>query len=60
MLKPQHLRIFLSSPGDVTDERSLARHLLKDELPYDPFLRGRFTFEVVSWDDPAARIPGGR
>src|SRR5918997_4897021 len=49
-------RVFLSSPGDVADERALARHLLKDELPYDPFLRGRVAFDVVSWDDPAAPI----
>ena len=51
------LRVFLSSPGDVTDERALARHLLKDELPYEAFLRGRVMFEPVSWDDPAAPVP---
>src|SRR3954447_17345181 len=50
-------RVFLSSPGDVTDERALARHLLKDELPYEAFLRGRVMFEPVSWDDPAAPVP---
>jgi hypothetical protein len=54
---PQHLRVFLASPDDVADERALVRHLLKDELPYDPFLRGRVTFDVVSWDDPAAPTP---
>ena len=54
---PQHLRVFLASPGDVADERALARHLLKDELPYDPLLRGRVTFDVVSWDDPATPTP---
>jgi hypothetical protein len=54
---PQHLRVFLSSPGDVADERGLARRVLKDELPYDPLLQGRVTFEVISWDDPTARIP---
>jgi hypothetical protein len=54
---PQHLRVFLASPGDVADERALMRRLLKDELPYDPFLRGRVTFDVVSWDDPAAPTP---
>ena len=57
MPAPQHLRVFLASPGDVADERALARHLLKDEIPYDPFLRGRVTFDVVSWDDPAAPTP---
>src|SRR3954468_10402985 len=54
---PKHLRVFLASPGDVADERALARRLLKDELPYDPFLRGRVTFDVVSWDDPVAPTP---
>src|SRR5262245_20378039 len=51
------IRVFLSSPGDVAYERSLARDLLKDELPYDPLLLRGFTFDVVSWDDPAAPIP---
>src|SRR3954466_14295209 len=55
--QPQHIRIFLSSPGDVAEERELARRLIKDELPYDPFLRDHFTFDVVSWDDPAAPNP---
>src|SRR4051812_12032466 len=51
------LRVFLSSPGDVTDERALARRLLKEELPYRRFLRNRVDFDVVSWDNPVARIP---
>jgi len=33
---PLRLRIFLSSPGDVVDERNLARGFLKNELPSDP------------------------
>jgi hypothetical protein len=53
--QPLHIRVFLSSPGDVADERALARRLLKEELPYDRLLRGRVTFEVVSWDDPAGK-----
>ena len=51
------LRVFLSSPGDVADERNLARQLLKERLPYDPLLRGRIGFEVVSWDDPDSATP---
>ncbi len=58
--QPQQIRVFLSSPGDVADERALARRLLREELPYDPFLRGRVSFDVVSWDDPAAPIPADR
>ena len=57
MSGPLHLKIFLSSPGDVAEERELARHLIKDELPYDPLLRGKVTFDVFSWDDPAAGVP---
>jgi WD40 repeat protein len=51
------LRIFISSPGDVADERNLARAVIKDELPYLPAFRGRVTFEVIAWDDPAAKVP---
>jgi hypothetical protein len=57
MPAPQHLRVFISSPGDVADERNLARRLLKDELPFDPFLRSKLTLDPVSWDDPAAPTP---
>jgi hypothetical protein len=54
---PPHLRVFLSSPGDVADERGLARRLLKEELAYERQFRDRVTFDVVSWDDPAAPTP---
>lgn len=51
---PRHFRIFLSSPSDVWEERSLARKLIQEKLPYRPFLHDRITFDVVSWDDPHA------
>ncbi len=52
------LHVFLSSPGDVPEERALVLQLLKAELPYDPLLRDRsVTFDVVSWDDPASPTP---
>src|SRR5262249_439167 len=50
----RHIRIFLSSPGDVAVEREAARTLIKDALPVDAFLRDKATFELVSWDDPHA------
>ncbi len=53
----EQFRIFLSSPGDVHKERDIARELIKDALPYTPFIRERATFDVVSWDDPKAK-PG--
>ena len=51
-----HLKVFLSSPGDVADERQAIVRLIKDELPYDPLLRGRVTFDVLAWDDRAQRV----
>ena len=54
--RPQHLRVFLASPGDVADERALALRVLED-LQYDPLLRGRITLETVAWDKPGAGTP---
>ena len=42
------LRIFLSSPGDVAEERELARQLI-DELPKLTWLRGRVALELIAW-----------
>lgn len=53
---PLQLRVFLSSPGDVTDERALARKIL-DYLPKERPFRGRLLIEEVSWDDPGAPTP---
>lgn len=51
-----HVRVFLASPGDVTQERGLALGAL-EQLPYDPLLRGRVTVEAVAWDKPGAGTP---
>ncbi|HMI93169.1 MAG TPA: hypothetical protein VK509_17480, partial [Polyangiales bacterium] len=53
---PLHLRIFLSSPGDVAEERAVGRSLLA-ELPRRPWARGRITIETIAWDDPLASTP---
>ncbi len=53
---PLQLRVFLSSPGDVTDERALACKVL-DYLPKERPFRGRLLIEEVSWDDPGAPAP---
>ena len=57
MTMPRSIRVFLSSPGDVSEERILARMIIKEELPVDPFLRGRVALEIVSWDDPFSPTP---
>jgi hypothetical protein len=57
MTTPRPIRVFLSSPGDVSKERDLARKIIKEELSVDPFLRGRVALEIVSWDDPFSPTP---
>lgn len=51
MNSARRLRVFLASPGDVGEERALARQVLA-ELPYDRFVGWRVVFEVVAWDQP--------
>jgi hypothetical protein len=53
---PQHLRVFLASPGDVTQERALALQVL-EELQYEPLLRSKVTVETVAWDKSGAGAP---
>ena len=57
MSGPLHLKIFISSPGDVQDERNLARQLIKDEPPVDGSLLGKISLLPFSWDDPHAGVP---
>jgi Uncharacterized conserved protein len=50
------VRIFISSPGDVTEERAMARALIDAELPKDPAFCERLQLRSIAWDDPAAQI----
>jgi hypothetical protein len=50
------VRIFLSSPGDVADERKIARELIERELQKHPSYR-ELKLVVIAWDDPDARVP---
>jgi hypothetical protein len=52
-----HLRFFLSSPGDVADEREFAQQVIEQELPKDPLLGGELTCQVVRYDDAVAPSP---
>lgn len=53
---PLHLRVFLSSPGDVAEERRIASDIL-EQYQDRPHARGKVTIEVVAWDDPDAPTP---
>lgn len=50
------LKIFLSSPGDVANERNAARQVM-EELSRGPLLKGRVAIDVIAWDDRAAPAP---
>ncbi|MEA3278293.1 MAG: SUMF1/EgtB/PvdO family nonheme iron enzyme [Pseudomonadota bacterium] len=45
------MSIFLASPGDVVEERAIAREAI-ERLPYDPLLGGKITVDLVAWDGP--------
>lgn len=44
-----YVNVFISSPGDVSVERSIVRRVI-DRLPYRPSLQGKIAFNVVDWD----------
>jgi len=50
------LKVFLSSPGDVVEERRLAVDTVR-ALEDSPLLRERVNLIVVAWDDPVAGSP---
>jgi formylglycine-generating enzyme required for sulfatase activity len=50
------IRVFLSSPGDVEDERAIARRAIK-ELADDPLIRNRAVLRIVAWDELSSRTP---
>jgi hypothetical protein len=49
-------RVFLSSPGDVNDERKAVLEVL-ERLPNRPAFREKVGFRVVAWDKPGADTP---
>ncbi len=52
-----HYSIFISSPGDVQEERDIARKVIEDTLPKFRAFKGQVAFEAVAWDDPLSTIP---
>jgi len=53
---PLIIRVFLSSPGDVADERGSAREVMT-ELERSHLLRRTIRFEISAWDDSPATVP---
>jgi len=46
-----YIRVFISSPGDVNDERKIALDVI-EQLPYQPVFRDKVAFRIVAWDKP--------
>ncbi|MBN8592400.1 MAG: SUMF1/EgtB/PvdO family nonheme iron enzyme [Anaerolineae bacterium] len=55
-VQSRHIRIFISSPGDVAEERAIARMVIK-QLQYHPVWEGQVTTESVAWDAPGIKTP---
>lgn len=53
---PRHIRIFISSPGDVVPERNLALRVI-DELPHRADFRDRITLAPIAWDKRGSETP---
>ena len=54
---PVHIKIFLSSPGDVEAERRSAQRIIEKDLAKDPLLKERVTFRLINWNDPENPLP---
>jgi Subtilase family/Domain of unknown function (DUF4062) len=52
----KHIRVFLSSPGDVAAERDKAHEILTT-LPQEPAWEDRISIQVVRWDNPHSPTP---
>ncbi|MCC6615848.1 MAG: DUF4062 domain-containing protein [Anaerolineae bacterium] len=53
---PRLIRVFLSSPGDVKEERQLARSAI-EHLNSDPLLSKLVHLEVIAWDQDPTGMP---
>ncbi len=49
------IRVFLSSPADVKEERQIALEVI-EHLPNRPAFREKVAFRVIAWDKPGAGI----
>jgi hypothetical protein len=48
------VRVFLSSPGDVADERGIARKVIEEAAGQAPF-RDQLMVRTVAWDNLSSR-----
>ena len=53
--QPPGFRIFLASPGDVRDERELARAVI-EQIRLERAFRERVNLEIIAWDQPGVAV----
>lgn len=53
---PRHIRIFIASPTDVQDERSLAMKTI-ESIVYDPSFVEKISIRIVAWDKIETNVP---
>ena len=53
--QPAGYRIFLASPGDVRDERELARAVI-EQIRLERAFRERVNLEIIAWDQPGVAV----
>ena len=53
--QPLVYRIFLASPGDVQDERMLARAVI-EQIRAERAFRGRLDLQCIGWDQPGVEV----
>ncbi|MFN2218193.1 MAG: SUMF1/EgtB/PvdO family nonheme iron enzyme [Anaerolineae bacterium] len=53
--RPAGFRIFLASPGDVRDERELARAVI-EQIRLERAFRERVNLEIIAWDQPGVAV----
>jgi len=55
-LQVRYVRIFVSSPSDVAEERRRARAVI-ERLGKEALFRGNLKLDPILWDDPEAPVP---
>jgi hypothetical protein len=52
----REIQIFLSSPGDVAEQREIVTSLI-ERLSHDPLIAEHFRISVVAWDTAGSSVP---
>ncbi len=57
MATKHNIKLFISSPSDVTSERDIIQNTLEDEIAVSPSFREKCSIQVIRFDNPSKSIP---